>query len=290
MLYTSGEAHGLVFLSYSRKDRDFADNLASALAQRQITVWVDTKNIVGGKAWSEVIVDAIKTCDAFLVLLSPQYVTSSNVENELRVAGEHKRLIIPVVYQECEVPASKEYYLAGLQKIDFSAGLEDGMDRLVNALAPPGTVPRQAAYSERPLAAAASSAGAAIQLSGFPSPDPGPYRAAPLLPWQELQQFLCGSWNVEIQISPVFPISVVMLQLLPNGIFTGQIDPMMGGPVVNGMWQVTPQGQLTLNGVKTLGWQSMPYITMITFTQRASPALMQGVTTGGEQVTWHRTG
>jgi hypothetical protein len=81
-----------------------------------------------------------------------------------------------------------------------------------------------------------------------------------------------------------------MLQLLPNGIFTGQIDPMIGGPVVNGMWQVTPQGQLTLNGVQTLGWQSMPYVTMITFTQRASPALMQGVTMGGEQLTWHRTG
>jgi hypothetical protein len=62
-----------------------------------------------------------------------------------------------------------------------------------------------------------------------------------------------------------------------------------GLSVVNGVWQVTPTGQLVLNGQQTMGWATSPYTAVIQFAQ-VSPTALVGTSGGGEQLTWSRIG
>ncbi len=66
-----------VFISYARDDNDFVLKLTSDLAQRGVSVWLDTGSIRAGEAWRGSIVEAIENCTAFLIVLSPKSVASS---------------------------------------------------------------------------------------------------------------------------------------------------------------------------------------------------------------------
>ena len=78
-----------------------------------------------------------------------------------------------------------------------------------------------------------------------------------------------------------------MLQILANGFFSGQLPTPMGMGTMEGQWQVTPMDQLTLQGRQTLGFQAMPYMTFIQFSQ-TGPFQMRGMTSAGEQTTWQK--
>ena len=49
-----------VFISYSRKDLDFVEQLASDLKEAGLDVWYDVSNLHGGSRWSKEIERAIK--------------------------------------------------------------------------------------------------------------------------------------------------------------------------------------------------------------------------------------
>ena len=108
------------FVSYSRKDSDFALKYAGNL-KRDFDLWLDQWDIphivVGDADWDRAIENAILECSHFLIILSPQSVHSKEVLAELRLALNKGKTIIPVLYQSCEVPRQ----LLRIQYIDFAA-------------------------------------------------------------------------------------------------------------------------------------------------------------------------
>ncbi|MDD4653392.1 MAG: tetratricopeptide repeat protein, partial [Methanothrix sp.] len=108
------------FVSYSRKDSDFALKYAGNLKD-DFDLWLDQWDIphlVEGDAdWDRAIEKAILECSHFLIILSPQSVQSQEVLGELRLALNKGKTIIPVLYQRCEVPRQ----LLRIQYIDFAA-------------------------------------------------------------------------------------------------------------------------------------------------------------------------
>ena len=108
------------FVSYSRKDSDFALKYAGNL-KSDFDLWLDQWDIphlVEGDAdWDRAIHNAILECSHFLIILSPQSVQSKEVLAELRFALNKGKTIIPVLYQSCEVPRQ----LLSTQYIDFAA-------------------------------------------------------------------------------------------------------------------------------------------------------------------------
>ena len=65
---------------------------------------------------------------------------------ETSLASEQRKPIIPVFIEEVEVPPSLQYQLAGLQRVEYSdLNHEEGMQRIVEALAKLGIVGSQAA-------------------------------------------------------------------------------------------------------------------------------------------------
>jgi TolB-like protein len=105
-----------IFISYSSKDKEKADQLSVLLASAGLSVWIDQSGIDVASSWSGEIVDAIESCKAFVVLLSPNSILSNNVIKEVSLAAEQKKKILPLDLEPVELPRDLKYHLAGIQR------------------------------------------------------------------------------------------------------------------------------------------------------------------------------
>lgn len=80
-----------VFISYSAKDKDFAERLRIDLSEKGVRSWLAPQDIKGGEAFRERIDDAIKLSDRILLVLSRNSVASSWVQHEVEKAFEKER-------------------------------------------------------------------------------------------------------------------------------------------------------------------------------------------------------
>ena len=123
------------FISYSRGDTAFVDKLRHDLEKRGIPVWIDRESIEGGAAWRASISQAIRSCCAFIMVVSPRSTQSNQVSKELSVAESHDRLIVPVVLEASEIPPGMELQLAELQWISFAElSYDAALERLTRVI------------------------------------------------------------------------------------------------------------------------------------------------------------
>lgn len=59
-----------IFISYSRKDIEFASKIVQALSENNLDTWIDWKSIPKGEDWEQEIYRGIEEADAFLFLIS----------------------------------------------------------------------------------------------------------------------------------------------------------------------------------------------------------------------------
>ncbi len=255
-----------VFVSYSRKDSDFADQLIQNLGANGIDAWVDRQNIEGGDLWQAAISEAVAACEVFLVLLSPACIESVNVAKELSLAETHKRPILPILLNECQIPPAMEYQLAGIQYVKFAGTTyQDGFERLLKALRARHGVDAPAA----PVT---------------------PQAAAPAPPASSLQTLLCGRWDIEAGNSLVGQTARLTLDFYPTGEFRGQLMTALGMSWVDGRWQVGPAANdVVLQGVQSNGLNNAQYVAAVQFNQ-ISPSVLSGISAQGEQVVCRRIG
>src|SRR5688500_9506353 len=102
-----------VFISYSRTDSIEALSIANFLRAEGLEVWIDQAGIEPSDVWGGKIVDAISTCNTFLLLISPASVESHNVLKETMLASEKQKRIVPVELKSTRLTPSFEYPLAG---------------------------------------------------------------------------------------------------------------------------------------------------------------------------------
>lgn len=122
-----------IFLSHSNLDEVFADSFAETLRNHGIPIWYSQTNILGAQQWQDEIGKALKRCDWFIVILSPNSVESMWVKRELTFALKDNKFdnkIVPVLYQPCEYE-NLSWTLSGFQIIDFSKSLEKGFRELL---------------------------------------------------------------------------------------------------------------------------------------------------------------
>lgn len=125
------------FLSYARTDSDFALRLAKELKSADATVWIDQMDIRFGTHWDTAVEKALGECGTVLVILSPASAASENVMDEVSYALDKKKLVIPVLFQECEVP----FRLRRLEYVDLRTDFEGKIPQLLEML---GAAPRAA--------------------------------------------------------------------------------------------------------------------------------------------------
>lgn len=109
-----------VFISYSRRDSDFVAQLYQELTGRGISAWFDKENIQVADHWRTSIVEGVRDCEVFILVLSPDSTGSVNVRKEVDLAERYDKQIIPLMWRETDIPVAMEYQLAGIQWIDFT--------------------------------------------------------------------------------------------------------------------------------------------------------------------------
>ena len=119
------------FISYSPADaQDFAFTLCDQLTAGppSFPVWLDKRELQPGEDWDEQIVDAIRTCDSLIFVMTPDSVAPNSVcKNEWSRALKYKKSIIPLkLNPTVEIP----FQLENRQWLDFSGDLKPALARL----------------------------------------------------------------------------------------------------------------------------------------------------------------
>jgi hypothetical protein len=91
-----------IFISYSRKDIDFAKQIVKALAAKNLDIWIDWKSIPSGADWLTEIERAIETSECFIFLISPDSIISKVCLDELEYAIRIGKRIIPVLGRDID--------------------------------------------------------------------------------------------------------------------------------------------------------------------------------------------
>jgi limonene-1,2-epoxide hydrolase len=123
------------FVSYSRRDVETVDKFVHAMSQSGMDIWIDREDIKAGNSWRVQIVEAIDSCDAFVLMLSSNSAASVNVHKEVILAADSGRTIFLVMLEPVKIPPDIRYQLAGLQFVDVQAlGFERAAGQLIEAV------------------------------------------------------------------------------------------------------------------------------------------------------------
>ncbi len=124
-----------VFISYSRRDKDFALEIHKALEDRKREAWVDWDDIPLTSKWLEEIYSGIESADAFAFLTSPDSVASKHCRLELKHAVKNNKRLLPIMHREVDdeyVPPdlTTHQYVLFRETDDFQRSFESLMEAL----------------------------------------------------------------------------------------------------------------------------------------------------------------
>jgi hypothetical protein len=128
-----------VFISYSRDDIDFADQLVAALEGTGFDPLIDRHSIPGGEDWKAQLRHMIVEADSVVFVLSPRSAASKLCEWEVEEADQLNKRVIPIVCASLEsisVPPrlAIRNYIYFYAEPKEGSGLLSGLARLVAAL------------------------------------------------------------------------------------------------------------------------------------------------------------
>lgn len=124
-----------VFISYSRKDIEFAKRLTAKLQKSDLDFWIDWEGIPPTVDWWNEIEKGIEEADIFLFLISPDSAKSTVCRREIECAAKNGKRLIPVVVRETEAEETP----SALQHLNYiffrdSDDFENSLTRLLTAI------------------------------------------------------------------------------------------------------------------------------------------------------------
>jgi len=133
-----------IFISYSRKDIDFARKLSGALEKADYDVWWDITDLRGGDDWVRTIPANIADSKYMIVVITPNSVESEWVRKEYTQALNLRKKIIPIML----VPTSVPFALNTINYVNFAVGeYEDNFKNLLSPLEFTGKPPDVTPYN-----------------------------------------------------------------------------------------------------------------------------------------------
>lgn len=107
-----------VFVSYSRRDAEAADELLAAFDAAGVRYWNDRRDLKVGQRWGTEIFWAIGEARALVVLLSESSAKSENVKDEVHRAKQFGVARIPVFLEPLELAGGLGLWLGRVQSLD----------------------------------------------------------------------------------------------------------------------------------------------------------------------------
>jgi hypothetical protein len=121
------------FISYSRRDRAFVDQLSADLRNAGVQTWRDVEAILPGTNWQQEIERGLKGAEVLLYVSSSNTAESQWSSKELQRFLERGGRVIPLILDdegELHLPA----VLKTVQWVDFRGDYQSALIRLVESL------------------------------------------------------------------------------------------------------------------------------------------------------------
>ncbi len=256
-----------VFISYSSKNIDYAQNLANTLTQLGFDIWIDNRKLQSGDDWWRAIVQALSTCSSFVVILTPESDASKWVQREITLADNWNKPMFPLL-------------LAGdINTENFLIFVRTQYEDVRNGQLPPERFYQRLAQSTPRK----SAPGTVIQNTATNAYDPQLATAMQSPPEQPYYFSPVGTWNAQIQNTYNGVYGSGTYIFAPNGAFSARLSNPMGTFDAQGQWNLYGN-QMGLQGMQwPVMWPAnqMPYMTVLHIND-ASPVLFRGSTAGGE--------
>ena len=126
----------IVFLSHRSEDLDAVSQIAKALQEREIDVWLDESELSPGDEWQKAIEKGLEASDVAIVFVGPQG-TELEGDKQLALSFQRERqlLVIPLLLPGAsfeQVPR----FLQNITSVDFRDGLDNeiAFERLIWAI------------------------------------------------------------------------------------------------------------------------------------------------------------
>ena len=103
----AGDRKLRVFISYSRKDEDFAQELLAGLELVGFEPYLDKHDIAAGEDWEARLGRLIESADTVVFVISPDAVASERCAWEVERTVDLKKRLLPIVWrrvEEAQVP------------------------------------------------------------------------------------------------------------------------------------------------------------------------------------------
>lgn len=118
-----------VFISYSRRDCDFADRLVSALEKHDIEILIDRRDLPTLMDWERELLDFIRQADTIVFIVSDASISSAACKWEVEQVRIHNKRLAPVVISDIarlQVPSeiSKINYFYFIDELNFEKRCE----------------------------------------------------------------------------------------------------------------------------------------------------------------------
>ncbi|MBI9014777.1 MAG: TIR domain-containing protein [Clostridiales bacterium] len=115
-----------IFISYSSKDKIYADAICAALEKSKRRCWIAPRDILPGENWGEAIVDAISESKIMVIIFSANSNASQQVIREVERAVFKNIPIIPFRIQDIKPTKSMEFFLSTPHWLD---AIDDDKDK-----------------------------------------------------------------------------------------------------------------------------------------------------------------
>ena len=123
-----------IYVSYSHKDHSLVLPILDAIKSKGYRVWYD-ENIPLGSSWAELIPQRIRSSSVFLVFCSSNTKQSESITNEVALALNTHRVVIPVYLDEESKIDSRPIFSIGLMGYQHINYYEfDNIQTFINAL------------------------------------------------------------------------------------------------------------------------------------------------------------
>jgi len=107
-----------IFISYSRRDADYAQQIDEYFQGSGHNVFTDVKDIQIGVVWTSAIETNISNCDVFVVIITHAALRSTEIEKEVLQAQRENKKIIPCIHRDVNYEEIK-WNLKSIQGIEF---------------------------------------------------------------------------------------------------------------------------------------------------------------------------
>jgi hypothetical protein len=107
-----------VFISYSSLNKNVADAVVSSFEQNGIRCWYAPRDIMPGQEWVTAIHEAINASKLFVLIYTDSSNESRQVANEVALAFNSGKTLIPFRLSDTEMSTELEYYLTRVHWLD----------------------------------------------------------------------------------------------------------------------------------------------------------------------------